>query len=70
MSFLDSVTEVMLEADGRFELTDVLGESVSLGVKVKGYRFSKRSFTLGCAGEWELPILIPLKNPLAKEPYV
>lgn len=38
--------EVTLDPDGRFEFTDVPGESVSLGVRVKGYRFSKRNPSL------------------------
>lgn len=35
--------DVELGPDGRFELTDVPAESVSLGVRIKGYKFSKRN---------------------------
>jgi hypothetical protein len=41
----DSV-ETKLTADGRFEVKDVPGESVSLAVRIKGYRLSKRNPSL------------------------
>jgi len=39
-------TEATLEADGRFEFTDVPPEEVGLSVRIKGYKFSKRNPSL------------------------
>jgi hypothetical protein len=39
-------TEVALDRDGRFEFNGVPDESVSVGVRIKGYTFSKRNPSL------------------------
>jgi len=39
-------TEAVLDADGRFEFTDVPAEPVGLSVRIKGYKFSKRNPSL------------------------
>jgi hypothetical protein len=39
-------TEALLDAEGRFEFTDVPAESVGLSVRIKGYKFSKRNPSL------------------------
>jgi len=39
-------TEAEVGEDGRFEFKDVPAESVSLSVRVKGYKFSKRNPSL------------------------
>lgn len=38
--------EATLDAEGRFEFTDVPAESVSMSVRIKGYRFSKQNPSL------------------------
>jgi hypothetical protein len=38
--------EVTLDSEGQFEITDVPAESVSLGVQIKGYMWSKRNPSL------------------------
>jgi hypothetical protein len=39
-------TEATLDADGRFAFTDVPAGGVSLSVRIKGYKFSKRNRSL------------------------
>ncbi len=39
-------TEALLDAEGRFEFTDVPSEAVGLSVRIKGYKFSKRNPSL------------------------
>lgn len=39
-------SQIKLDADGRFEFKGVPAESVSLGVRIKGYRMSKRNPSL------------------------
>lgn len=63
-------TEATLDAEGRFEFTDVPAEAVGLSLRIKGYKFSKRNPSLdwlngGLVGRvsGDLPDLTLLMEP-------